>query len=526
MVGIRPIGSGVRVLMHLQGLVESSRGCAMTRRATRVLLLGLSLLLAGLFASCSGAAPETTLERVQGAGVLRVGTEGTYSPFSYHDPTTNELTGYDVEIITAVAQKMGVKAEFVEAPFDAIFASLLSDRFDVVANQVTKNPEREARYALSEPYTFSDGVIVTRSDDTSISSLADLKGKTTAQSSTSNWAKVATDAGAKVEAVEGFTQAITLVKQGRVDATVNDNLAVLEYVKTTQDKDVKIAAETGDTSEQVFALRPEDGALRDAINKSLDDLRADGALAQISQRYFDTDVSTGKASAATPEDQAAVQSTWELIKSSIGPMLLATIKGTIPLTLISFVFGLAIALVVALMRLSSVKVVSQLARFYISIIRGTPLLVQLYLIFFALPQLGLSFNSFTAAIIAFSLNVGGYAAEVIRSAILSVPRGQWEAALTIGMGYATTLRRIILPQAARTAVPPLSNTLISLVKDTSLASVVLVTELLRVAQIAAAPTFQFFALYGVAALIYWVICLVMSFVQSRLETRLERHVAR
>ena len=117
-------------------------------------------------------------------------------------------------------------------------------------------------------------------------------------------------------------------------------------------------------------------------------------------------------------------------------------------------------------------------------------------------------------------------AEIIRAAILSVPRGQWEAAETIGMGYAATLRRIILPQAARTAVPPLSNTLISLVKDTSLASVVLVTELLRVAQIAAAPTFQFFALYGVAALIYWVICLILSFVQGRLETRLERHVAR
>lgn len=498
----------------------------MSRRATRVLLLGLSLLLAGLFAACSSGPPATTLDEVKQSGVLRVGTEGTYSPFSYHDPATNELTGYDVEIITAVAQKMGVEAEFVEAPFDAIFASLMSDRFDVVANQVTKNAERESKYALSEPYTFSDGVIVTRSDDSSISSLADLRGKTTAQSSTSNWAKVAADAGAKVEAVEGFTQAVTLVKQGRVDATVNDNLAVLEYVKTTRDTDVKVAAETGDPSEQVFALRPDDGALRDAINTALDELRADGTLATISQRYFDTDVSTGEETDSGPADQAPVQTTWELVKDSIGPMLLATVKATIPLTAISFVIGLAIALVVALMRLSTIPVVSQLARFYISLIRGTPLLVQLFLIFYGLPALGLTFNSFTAAIIAFSLNVGGYAAEVIRSAILSVPKGQWEAALTIGMGYATTLRRVILPQAARTAVPPLSNTLISLVKDTSLASVVLVTELLRVAQIAAAPTFQFFALYGVAALIYWVICLILSFVQSRLETRLERHVAR
>ena len=196
-----------------------------------------------------------TLDKVRAAGVLRVGTEGTYSPFTYHDPTNNQLTGYDVEVITAVAAKMGLRTEFVEAPFDSIFASLQSDRFDLVANQVTKNAQREATYALSAPYTVSDGVIVTRTDDSSITSLADLKGKTTAQSSTSNWAQVAKDAGAKVEAVEGFTQAVTLVKQKRVDATVNDNLAVAEYSKTTGDTTVKIAAKTGDTSEQVFAMR-------------------------------------------------------------------------------------------------------------------------------------------------------------------------------------------------------------------------------------------------------------------------------
>lgn len=122
--------------------------------------------------------------------------------------------------------------------------------------------------------------------------------------------------------------------------------------------------------------------------------------------------------------------------------------------------------------------------------------------------------------------MGGYAAEIIRSAILSIPKGQWEAAQTIGMGYTTSLRRIVLPQATRVAVPPLSNTLISLVKDTSLASTILVTELLRTAQVAAAPTFEFFALYGTAAVYYWIICLVLSFGQSRLEHRLERYVAR
>jgi len=219
------------------------------------------------------------------------------------------------------------------------------------------------------------------------------------------------------------------------------------------------------------------------------------------------------------------EQTTQLILDSLGPLLRATVTMTIPLTIISFVLGLVVALAVALMRLSKARVVSGIARFYISVIRGTPLLLQLFIIFYGLPALGVQFEPFPAAVLAFTLNVGGYAAEVIRSAILSVPKGQWEAASTVGMGYVTTLRRVVLPQAARTAVPPLSNTLISLVKDTSLASTILVTELLRVAQEAAAPTYQFFALYGVAAVYYWVVCLVLSFGQSRIEHRQNRYVA-
>ena len=218
-------------------------------------------------------------------------------------------------------------------------------------------------------------------------------------------------------------------------------------------------------------------------------------------------------------------STWELLLNSVGPLLLGAISGTIPLTLFSFVIGLAIALVVALARLSSVKVVSWLAGAYISLIRGTPLLVQLFIIFYAMPSLGIVIDPFPSAIIAFSLNVGGYAAEAIRGSILAIPKGQWEAASTIGMGYTLTLRRVVLPQAMRVAVPPLSNTFISLVKDTSLASSIMVTELLRRAQEIAAPSYEFLALYSLAAVIYWVICSVLSVLQQRLEVRLSRHVA-
>lgn len=216
---------------------------------------------------------------------------------------------------------------------------------------------------------------------------------------------------------------------------------------------------------------------------------------------------------------------WTLFLDSLWPIVRGGLTGTIPLALSAFSIGIVLALLVALMRLSGNRLVSWVARAYISVIRGTPLLVQLFVIFYGLPSLGLLIDPWPSAVVAFSLNVGGYAAEVIRAAILSVHQGQWEAAYTIGMSRRQSLRRVILPQAARVSVPPLSNTFISLVKDTSLASLILVTELFREAQKVAAFSQEFMLLYIQAALVYWVFCLVLSTAQGMLETRLDRYVA-
>ncbi|MET1035615.1 MAG: amino acid ABC transporter permease [Arthrobacter sp.] len=216
---------------------------------------------------------------------------------------------------------------------------------------------------------------------------------------------------------------------------------------------------------------------------------------------------------------------WQLFLDSLWPIVLGGLTGTIPLAVSSFAIGLAIALVVALMRIGRNPVLSWFGRAYISVIRGTPLLVQLFVIFYGLPSIGLTLDPWPSAIIAFSLNVGGYAAEIIRAAILSVPRGQWEAGYTIGMSRGMALRRLIIPQAARVSVPPLSNTFISLVKDTSLASLILVTELFRRAQEVAAFSQEFMLLYLEAALVYWVFCLALSAGQTKIEERLDRYVA-
>ena len=216
---------------------------------------------------------------------------------------------------------------------------------------------------------------------------------------------------------------------------------------------------------------------------------------------------------------------WQLVADSFWPLLKGGLIGTIPLALVSFAIGLVLALVVALLRLSPNPVLSWVGRAYISLIRGTPLLVQLFIIFYGLPELGIRLEPWPSAIIAFSMNVGGYAAEVIRAAILSVPKGQWEAGWTVGMSPTRTLGRIILPQAARVSVPPLSNTFISLVKDTSLATVILVTEMFRKAQEIAAFSNEFMVIYTEAALIYWMFCTVLATGQNVIEKRLDRYVA-
>ncbi|WP_263261439.1 cystine ABC transporter permease [Pseudomonas sp. RIT-PI-S] len=205
------------------------------------------------------------------------------------------------------------------------------------------------------------------------------------------------------------------------------------------------------------------------------------------------------------------------------PFLLQGAWFTVILSLGGMFFGLVLGFVLALMRLSRLALVRGVARVYVSFFRGTPLLVQLFLIYYGLPSIGLELSPLAAALIGFSLNMAAYACEILRAAISSIDRGQWEAAASIGMTRAQTLRRTILPQAARTALPPLGNSFISLVKDTALAATIQVPELFRQAQLVTARTFEIFAMYLTAALIYWVLATILAHFQHRLERRANRH---
>ncbi len=262
-------------------------------------LAAAALVLAACAGGPAGGRPSSTattagdqsLVRVKSAGALVVGTEGTYRPFSYHADGSGDLTGYDVEVARAVGKQLGVQVRFQETQWDAMFAGLEAGRFDMIANQVSITPQRQKTYLFSTPYTVSQGVVVVRDDESSITSFASLSGKTTAQSLTSNWYTLAQDSGARVQAVEGWAQAVTLLQQRRVDATINDKLTYLDYKKQTGAAGLKIAAETDEKSRSAFALRATDSTLTQAVDQALATLAADGTLAKISTEFFGEDVS-------------------------------------------------------------------------------------------------------------------------------------------------------------------------------------------------------------------------------------------
>lgn len=214
----------------------------------------------------------------------------------------------------------------------------------------------------------------------------------------------------------------------------------------------------------------------------------------------------------------------DIIVTSFWPILKAGLCVTLPLALISFVVGLAVAVVTALVRISALRPLKLLFAGYVWVFRGTPLLVQLFIVFYGLPKAGIQLEAWTAAILTLSLNVGAFCSETIRAAILSIPRGQWEAAYTIGMTKPMVLWRIIMPQAARVSLPPLSNTFISLVKETSLVANITIIELFMVSQRIASRTYEPLLLYSIAAVVYLLFSTVLTCAQSKLEAATSKHI--
>ncbi|MBR2689868.1 amino acid ABC transporter substrate-binding protein [Mesorhizobium sp. UC22_110] len=251
-----------------------------------------SLLLAGtlqVLAVTAGHA-GADFDQIKQAGVFKIGTEGTYAPFTYHD-TSGALVGFDVEIGREIAKRLGVKAEFLEGKWDGLIAGIDAKRYDAVINQVGITEARKAKYDFSDPYIASKAVLIVRDDNTEIKDFADLKGKKSAQSLTSNFGKIAEKNGAELVGTDGFDQSIQLVLNGRVDGTINDSLSFFDFKKHKPDAKVKIVAQEANADYSGVIVRKGDPELVAAINKALAEIKADGTYKKISETYFGEDVS-------------------------------------------------------------------------------------------------------------------------------------------------------------------------------------------------------------------------------------------
>jgi L-cystine transport system substrate-binding protein len=238
----------------------------------------------------SPAAAESELARIKSTNALRIGTEGTYAPFTYHD-ASGTLTGFDVEIAREIAKRLGVKAQFLEGKWDGLIAGLDGDRYDAVINEVGITAARKQKYDFSTPYIASKAVLIVKTGNDAVKGFADLKGKKAAQSLTSNFAQLAEKNGATLVGTDGFDQSIQLVLQGRADATLNDSLSFLDFKKKKPDAPVKIAAEEADADYSGVIIRKGEPDLLAAIDKALADMKQDGTYAKISDTYFGQDVS-------------------------------------------------------------------------------------------------------------------------------------------------------------------------------------------------------------------------------------------
>lgn len=242
--------------------------------------------------SASGKTSTSALEQVKSAGKIVFATEGTYAPFSYHDSKTNELTGYDVEVATAIAKEIGVKAEFAEGSFDSLLAGVDAKKYDTVADQISATDERKAKYDFTEPYTYSYGVVVTTKDNPKgVKSFEDVKGLKAAETGTSNWNKTAQEKGAEIVQVNDFGQAVEALQSGRADVTLNDGLAVLDYLKQKPDANIKIAAKSEKTPAAQLPFRKGGDDLVKVVNDAIAKLQKDGTLTKISEKYFGEDFS-------------------------------------------------------------------------------------------------------------------------------------------------------------------------------------------------------------------------------------------
>lgn len=460
------------------------------------------------------------------------------APFSYKSTdNVDKIIGFEAEIVDALATELGMQAEFVQNSWDGLVEGLKRKDYDIIVNGLEITEERSKEVHFSKPYYYTAEVLAVRADEEKIHSLEDCRGRRVGTLGASLAERILREQPFAITILTN-TEEVHLYSDlalGRTDAVFLDEPIALYYAKPN--KELKLVGAPVGEMLYGIATRKSDTVFSAQIDQALTRLIANGKLRNILERWNLWNEKTAQAWSMSAEYNSKPVAFEDYVKfawsektlgdrlkkyGSYLPLLGRGALMTLQVSLLSMILAMAMGLILALARLYGSSIVSGLALGYIELFRGTPLLIQLYLIFYGLPHLGLRLDSFTAAIIGLGLNYGACEAENYRAGVLSISRAQVDAAYALGMNWFQSLRHVILPQSMRIVLPPMTNDFIALLKDSSLVSAISMVELTTTYGQLASSSFDYLGIGLVTALIYFLIGLPFVRLSRYFEMRLNR----
>jgi polar amino acid transport system substrate-binding protein len=484
--------------------------------------LAVSALLLAARPPAVFSAEADHLQRIKNSGVLRWGADAEGgAPYVYPDPQKPEhLIGFECELADAIAAQLGVKAHMVQNQWDQLIPALERGNFDIILNGLEITADNQQHIAMSLPYFVYAQQIVTRRKAVGMIKLEDLKGKRVGVLSSSVAQRLMEKmGGADLRIYPGNVESFRDLKAERIDAVLLDLPIATFYAKP--DPALKFSGESFAPGYYGIGLRRDEAALTAAVNKAITQLAADGTMERIYRKYEVWDGRQEHLKDYQPErvtHRKAISTLREWPKYL--PLLLRGAVVTVWISVLAMMLAVVAGVFIVLARLYGVAPLRWAARAYVEVMRGTPLLIQLFLIYYGLPQIGIRLNAALAAILGLGLNYAASEAENYRAGIQAVPPGQTEASQALGMSRWQCLRHIVLPQALPMVLPPMTNDFIAMFKDSSIVSVITMVELTKVYGMLAMSTYDYIGLGLMTAGIYFALSYPASIFAHHLERKL------
>src|SRR6266481_134265 len=490
------------------------------RRSRVIVFLLVWVVVLGGWSDCARAGDH--LKEIQKRGVLLWGADAEGgAPYVYPDPQRPEqFIGFEYELAEAIAAKLGVKARLVQNQWDQLIPALERGNFDIILNGLELTSDNQQRIAMSLPYFVYAQQIVTREASPGLTHLEDLKGKRVGVlSSTAAQRLLEKQGGVDLKIYPGNVESLRDLKTGRIEAVLLDLPIALYYAK--DDPALRLSGAPLAPGYYAIGVRKQDVTLLAAINEVIKDLGESGVLERIYRKYGIWDERQTSLKNYQPERFVQKKSVSTLREwPKYLPLLLRGAATTIELSILAMALAMVAGLFIVLIRLYGIVPLQWLAKAYVELIRGTPLLIQLFLIYYGLPQIGIRLNAFVAGVVGLGLNYAASESENYRAGIQAIPRGQTEAALALGMSRWQTLQHVILPQAIRVVIPPVTNDFIAMFKDSSIVSVITMVELTKVYGMLAMSTYDYIGLGLMTAGIYFGLSYPASIFAGWLERKL------